>query len=210
MEEHVLGPNEIKVYETLADVYDRERKGKGTRCTILLILGMYRNWAHEMYPYEDPDVVLERVRKLKNNAQVRNAMHSFMDMGLGEDEDGDTKKGKASAKKTKENKRKSGDGEDVDDDDEDIVGDDVEFPDDSDGGEDEEEYSDVEFPDDDDDEDEDAMDAMREAEGLTKPKKKKKKNSNKKAENMFDDAVAPRKKRLCSLLQTAMRIRTNR
>ena len=58
--------------------------------------------------------------------------------------------------------------------DDDIVGDDVEFPDDSDGGEEEEEYDDVEFPDDDDDdEDEDAMDAMREAEGLTKPKKKK-------------------------------------
>ena len=117
VEEHVLGPNGIqKVYETFADVYDRERKGKGNEThDIALILGMYRNWAHEMYPYEDPDVVLERVRKLKNNAQVRNAMHSFMDMGLGEDEDGDTKKGKASAKKkTKENKRKSGDGEDVD------------------------------------------------------------------------------------------------
>ena len=186
IEEHVLGPNGIqKVYETFADTFDRERKGKGNEThDMSLILGMYRNWAHEMYPYEDPDVVLERVRKLKNNAQVRRAMHSFMEMGVGEDDEGDKKKNTKNAKKSKNGKGKSGA---LDDDD--IVGDDVEFPDDSDGEEEEEDYNDVEFPDDE-DEDEDDMDAMRDAEGLTKPKKK---NNNKKAENLFDDAIAPKK-----------------
>ena len=94
IEEHVLGPNGIqKVYETFADTFDRERKGKGNEThDMSLILGMYRNWAHEMYPYEDPDVVLERVRKLKNNAQVRRAMHSFMEMGEARDDEGDKKK----------------------------------------------------------------------------------------------------------------------
>ena len=144
-----------------------------------LILGMYRN-QDEMYPYEDPDVVLERVRKLKNNA-IRDG-EAFYGDGCGEDDEGDKKKNTKNAKKSKNGKGKSGAS-----DDDDIVGDDVEFPDDSDG-EREEDYNDVEFPDDE-DEDEDDMDAKSDAEGLTKPKKK---NNNKKAENLFDDAIAPK------------------
>ena len=69
IEEHVLGPNKFKKCTKNRRTLSIEKKRKGNEThDMSLILGMYRNWAHEMYPYEDPDVVLERVRKLKNNA----------------------------------------------------------------------------------------------------------------------------------------------
>lgn len=200
IEEHLLGPNGLeKIWKTFADEFDEHRKKDPETKKNLpgfehynmgLILQMYENWAREMYPWDDAKVTLERVRKLKNNAQVKAALSAFHDLDLdgeegarqmmmgGDDDDGGGKKASSSKNmQTKSKKKNEIDYDDLDQD--------VEFPDD-----DDEEEEDVEFPDDDDEDndDEDEMDALREAEGLP-PRQRKSAKKNKKAENLFDDAM---------------------
>ena len=163
--EHLLGPNGLGVvYATFPERFRAASRGEGHERTDLeTLLAMYREWAVKMYPYAPADETLARVRRLGNDKAVKAAVREFHERdyggGVGE---------RVAAMERGEN---VADGEDVvfpDDEDGDDgaddggAGDDDGFLDDDDG---------VAFPDDADDldeedyvfEDEDAADAMREA-----------------------------------------------
>ena len=169
--EHLLGPNGLGVvYATFPEKFREASRGDGHEAAdAAALVAMYKEWAVKMYPYAPAEETLERVSKLGKDKAVRAAIREFheRDFGGGVGERvADLEREEAAAR-----------GEDVffpDDDDVDdenapttagapdaddgIVADDVDFPDDDDDG-----FEDLEEDYVFEEEDEDAADALREA-----------------------------------------------
>ncbi|CEF97748.1 Zinc finger, CCHC-type [Ostreococcus tauri] len=168
--EHLLGPNGLGVvYATFPEKFREASKGDGHEAAdAAALVAMYKEWAVKMYPYAPAEETLERVSKLGKDKAVRAAIREFHERDFG----GGV--GERVAEMEREEAAARGedvffpDDDDVDDEnapttagapdaDDGIVADDVDFPDDDDGFEDlEEDYVFEE-------EDEDAADALREA-----------------------------------------------